>query len=84
MSGQLQRAVQVRTRHTTCLRLFGFGPHCAPYRTRCLLLHTGALYRTSEEHDPIAACRQLHMYGIAIFLATFVVTLLSITVSHVT
>lgn len=55
-----------------------------PYRTRCLLLHTGALYLTSEEREPISNCRALHMYGIAIFLATFILTLLSITVSHAT
>lgn len=64
--------------------IFWFGPHCAPYHIRCLLMHTGALYLTSEEHQPITACRLLHMYGIAAFLATFSLTLLSITVSHVT
>lgn len=46
-------------------------------------MHTGALYLTSEEHQPITACRLLHTYGIAAFLATFSLTLLSITVSHV-
>ncbi|XP_027131103.1 transmembrane protein 116 [Larimichthys crocea] len=49
-----------------------------PYR--CLLMHTGALYFTSEQYQPIRACRLLHTYCIAIFLATFSFTLLSIIV----
>ncbi|XP_039974180.1 transmembrane protein 116 isoform X2 [Xiphias gladius] len=49
-----------------------------PYR--CLLLDTGALYLTSEHEQPIPTCRLLHTYGIAVFLATFILTLLSITV----
>ncbi|XP_018529546.1 transmembrane protein 116 [Lates calcarifer] len=49
-----------------------------PYR--CLLMDTGALYLTSEHQQPIRACRALHTYGISVFLATFIVTLLSITV----
>lgn len=53
----------------------------APYQTRCLLLDTGALYLTSEHEQPIPTCRLLHTYGIAVFLATFILTLLSITVS---
>nr|XP_046254576.1 transmembrane protein 116 [Scatophagus argus] len=49
-----------------------------PYR--CLLMHTGALYLTSGQHKPIRACRLLQTYGLAIFLATFILTLVSITV----
>lgn len=44
-------------------------------------MDTGALYLTSEHQQPIRACRALHTYGISVFLATFIVTLLSITVS---
>ncbi|XP_060890473.1 transmembrane protein 116 [Labrus mixtus] len=49
-----------------------------PYR--CLLLHTGALYYTPEEYQPIRVCRLLHIYRISIFLATFLITLLGIIV----
>ncbi|XP_035529098.1 transmembrane protein 116 [Morone saxatilis] len=49
-----------------------------PYR--CLLMHTGALYLTSEQHQPVSACSLLHTYSIAIFLATFFLTLGSIIV----
>ncbi|XP_029360461.1 transmembrane protein 116 isoform X2 [Echeneis naucrates] len=49
-----------------------------PYR--CLLLDTGALYLTSQQQQPITACGRLHTYSIAIFLATFIFTLVSITV----
>ncbi|XP_047196880.1 transmembrane protein 116 [Hippoglossus stenolepis] len=49
-----------------------------PYR--CLLMDTGALYLTSELQQPIRACRLLHTYAIAVFLITFVLTLLIITV----
>ncbi|XP_026173702.1 transmembrane protein 116 isoform X1 [Mastacembelus armatus] len=48
-----------------------------PYR--CLLMHTGALYLTPESQQPIRACSLLHTYSIAIFLATFIFTLLSTT-----
>ncbi|KAL3064954.1 hypothetical protein OYC64_001064 [Pagothenia borchgrevinki] len=48
-----------------------------PYR--CLLMHTGALFVTSEQ-QPIRACRLLHTYRSALFLASFVLTLLSIIV----
>ncbi|XP_070691915.1 transmembrane protein 116 [Pempheris klunzingeri] len=48
-----------------------------PYR--CLLMHTGALFLTSE-HQPIRACSLLHTYRITIFLASFLLTLLSIIV----
>uniref|UniRef100_UPI0037E9C3E5 transmembrane protein 116 isoform X1 n=1 Tax=Semicossyphus pulcher TaxID=241346 RepID=UPI0037E9C3E5 len=50
-----------------------------PYR--CLLMHTGALYLTSEENQPIRVCRLLHVCRIAIFITTFFITLLSIIVS---
>ncbi|CAJ1061334.1 transmembrane protein 116 [Xyrichtys novacula] len=49
-----------------------------PYR--CLLMHTGALYFNSEEHQPIGICRLLHISRIAIFLAIFFITLLGIIV----
>ncbi|XP_038568300.1 transmembrane protein 116-like isoform X2 [Micropterus salmoides] len=49
-----------------------------PYR--CLLMHTGALYLTSEHQQPIRACSLLHTYCMGIFLATFFLTLLSIIV----
>uniref|UniRef100_UPI0037E8CFBF transmembrane protein 116 isoform X2 n=1 Tax=Semicossyphus pulcher TaxID=241346 RepID=UPI0037E8CFBF len=49
-----------------------------PYR--CLLMHTGALYLTSEENQPIRVCRLLHVCRIAIFITTFFITLLSIIV----
>lgn len=49
-----------------------------PYR--CLLMHTGALFLKSEHHQPIRDCRLLHTYRIIIFLAAFVLTLLSIVV----
>ncbi|XP_073341828.1 transmembrane protein 116 [Pagrus major] len=49
-----------------------------PYR--CLLMHTGALFHTSEQHHPIPFCRWLRTYRIAIFLTTFLLTLLSIIV----
>nr|XP_020473014.1 transmembrane protein 116 [Monopterus albus] len=49
-----------------------------PYR--CLLMHTGALYLTLEQQQPIKVCSLLHAYSITIFLATFIVTLISITV----
>uniref|UniRef100_A0A671Y5S9 Transmembrane protein 116 n=1 Tax=Sparus aurata TaxID=8175 RepID=A0A671Y5S9_SPAAU len=47
-----------------------------PYR--CLLMHTGALFRTSDQLQPTTACRWLRTCCIAIFLATFLLTLLSI------
>ncbi|XP_049902317.1 transmembrane protein 116 [Epinephelus moara] len=49
-----------------------------PYR--CLLMHTGALFLTSEHQLPMGPCRRLHSFRIAIFLTTFLLTLLSITV----
>ncbi|XP_074540211.1 transmembrane protein 116, partial [Halichoeres trimaculatus] len=49
-----------------------------PYR--CLLMHTGALYFNSQELQPIRICHILHIYRIAIFLATFFITLLGIIV----
>ncbi|KAI9532403.1 hypothetical protein NQZ68_031926 [Dissostichus eleginoides] len=48
-----------------------------PYR--CLLMHTGALFLTSEQ-QPIRACRLLHTYRSVLFLASFLLTLLSIIV----
>uniref|UniRef100_A0A8C3AIU7 Transmembrane protein 116 n=1 Tax=Cyclopterus lumpus TaxID=8103 RepID=A0A8C3AIU7_CYCLU len=52
-----------------------------PYR--CLLMHTGALYLTSQHLQTITTCSRLHIYRIAVFLATFSLTLLSIIVSDV-
>ncbi|XP_037532610.1 transmembrane protein 116 [Nematolebias whitei] len=48
-----------------------------PYR--CLLMHTGALYLTSAQ-ELSTTCRLLHNYQILVFLSTFLLTLLSITV----
>lgn len=45
-------------------------------------MHTGALYLTSAQQLS-ATCRLLHNYQILIFLGTFLLTLLSITVSSV-
>lgn len=47
-------------------------------------MHTGALFLTSEHQYPIRACSLLHTYRITVFLATFLLTLLSIIVSDVT
>ncbi|XP_017260202.1 transmembrane protein 116 [Kryptolebias marmoratus] len=47
-----------------------------PYR--CLLMHTGALYLTSAQQLS-TPCHLLHDYQIIVFLSTFVLTLLSIT-----
>ncbi|XP_053183675.1 transmembrane protein 116 [Scomber japonicus] len=49
-----------------------------PYR--CLLMHTGALYLTSEHQPPIGACRLLYTYSISVFLSTFFLTLIGILV----
>lgn len=77
MSGQLQPTLQVsRT---------AAGPErcrdrvlTAPVLCRCLLMHTGALYLTSE--PPLGACGRLHIYGLTTFLAAFLASLLSVTV----
>lgn len=63
----------------TCL---WFSP-CAAH-ARCLLMHTGALYLTSGQRQPIGACRLLRFYGLAVFLAAFLLTLFSVSVSHMT
>lgn len=47
-------------------------------------MHTGALYLTPQEDPEVPACRQVHTYGLAVFLAMFSLTLLGIMVSHVT
>ncbi|XP_075901915.1 transmembrane protein 116-like [Nelusetta ayraudi] len=49
-----------------------------PYR--CLLMHTGALYLTPQDQPRVPACRWLHTYGLAVFLAMFLLTLLGIIV----
>ncbi|XP_008289968.1 transmembrane protein 116 [Stegastes partitus] len=49
-----------------------------PYR--CLLMHTGALYLNSEPRPMMRPCSLLRSYRISVFLVTFLLTLLSITV----
>ncbi|KAK9514482.1 hypothetical protein VZT92_027947 [Zoarces viviparus] len=49
-----------------------------PYR--CLLMPTGVLYLTSQHQQPITSCARLRTYRLAVFLASFFLTLLSITV----
>ncbi|KAF5904802.1 transmembrane protein, partial [Clarias magur] len=49
-----------------------------PYR--CLLLHTGALYLTSQESETLKPCKTISDYSIAIFLITFFFTLTGIVV----
>ncbi|KAI5613297.1 transmembrane protein 116, partial [Silurus asotus] len=49
-----------------------------PYR--CLLLHTGSLYLTSQESEMLMACKIVSDYTIAIFLITFFFTLIGIVV----
>ncbi|XP_062372622.1 transmembrane protein 116 isoform X2 [Sardina pilchardus] len=51
-----------------------------PYR--CLLMHTDALYLSSglEGEDVATACKFTRVYSTAIFLATFLITLLGIVV----
>ncbi|XP_069574485.1 transmembrane protein 116 isoform X1 [Brachyistius frenatus] len=49
-----------------------------PYR--CLLMHTGPLYLTSEPRPLIRTCSLLQIYHMTVFLITFILTLLSITV----
>ncbi|KAM9309855.1 transmembrane protein 116 isoform 3-T4 [Pholidichthys leucotaenia] len=46
-----------------------------PYR--CLLMNTGSLHHMSEHHQP--TCRRLHHYHTAVFLFTFLLTLVTIT-----
>lgn len=47
-------------------------------------MHTGALYLTPQDQPGLPACKRLHTYGLAVFLAMFSLTLLGILVSHVT
>ncbi|XP_028845904.1 transmembrane protein 116 [Denticeps clupeoides] len=49
-----------------------------PYK--CLLMHTGSLYHRTGvgEEESATACRAIHVYSIAIFLTTFLFTLLGI------
>ncbi|KAK5604844.1 hypothetical protein CRENBAI_008930 [Crenichthys baileyi] len=49
-----------------------------PYR--CLLMHTGALFLRPGHQQLSATCSFLHIYQIVVFLSTFFLTLLSITV----
>jgi len=49
--------------------------------SRCLLMHTGALYLTSGHQQLSRTCSMLHTYHTVVFLVTFLLTLLSITVS---
>ncbi|XP_017308025.1 transmembrane protein 116 isoform X1 [Ictalurus punctatus] len=61
----------------------GNASHCyvnftQPYR--CLLLHTGALYLTSQESEILMACKIISDYTITTFLITFFFTLTGIVV----
>ncbi|KAL4601653.1 transmembrane protein 116 isoform X1, partial [Arapaima gigas] len=49
-----------------------------PYK--CLLMHTGALYPTPRYSDEPTSCYVVHIYGIAVFLVTFLLTFLGIVV----
>ncbi|XP_061574113.1 transmembrane protein 116 [Cololabis saira] len=49
-----------------------------PYR--CLLMLTGALYRTTEPQQLSRTCSFLHTYHILVFLGSFLLTLVGITV----
>lgn len=48
---------------------------------RCLLLHTGALYLTSQESEILITCKIISDYTIATFLMTFFFTIIGIVVS---
>uniref|UniRef100_A0A3Q4GZM0 Transmembrane protein 116 n=1 Tax=Neolamprologus brichardi TaxID=32507 RepID=A0A3Q4GZM0_NEOBR len=48
--------------------------------SRCLMMHTGALFLMSGEQPMSRSCLYLHTYHITVFLITVLVTLLSITV----
>ncbi|KAG9333382.1 hypothetical protein JZ751_012742 [Albula glossodonta] len=47
-----------------------------PYK--CLLMHTGPLYTTPGYSQEATACYSVHVYGIVVFLATFLFTFLGI------
>lgn len=49
-----------------------------PYR--CLLMNTGVLFMTSQQHQPIRVCHLLHTYSTSAFLCTFLLTLTGIMV----
>ncbi|KAI1901150.1 hypothetical protein AGOR_G00057230 [Albula goreensis] len=49
-----------------------------PYK--CLLMHTGPLYTTPGYSQEATACYSVHVYGIVVFLATFLFTFLGIGV----
>ncbi|XP_018608539.1 transmembrane protein 116 isoform X2 [Scleropages formosus] len=49
-----------------------------PYK--CLLMHRGALYPTSRYRNELTSCHMVHVYGIAVFLATFLFTFMGIVV----
>ncbi|XP_007541863.1 transmembrane protein 116 [Poecilia formosa] len=49
-----------------------------PYR--CLLMHTGALFLRPDQQHLSRSCSFLHTYQIGVFLSSFLLTLLGITV----
>uniref|UniRef100_A0A3Q2Q9P1 Transmembrane protein 116 n=1 Tax=Fundulus heteroclitus TaxID=8078 RepID=A0A3Q2Q9P1_FUNHE len=62
----------------------GNASHCQanftePY-SRCLLMHTGALFLRPGHQQLSSTCSVLHVYQIVLFLGSFLVTLLGITV----
>ncbi|KAF7226455.1 transmembrane protein 116 [Nothobranchius furzeri] len=59
--------------------VFGFDPHDVSTEPRCLLMHTGALYLTSDQLIS-SSCSLWHTYQIIVFLSTFLLTLLSTSV----
>uniref|UniRef100_A0A3B3Y8B0 Uncharacterized protein n=1 Tax=Poecilia mexicana TaxID=48701 RepID=A0A3B3Y8B0_9TELE len=50
-----------------------------PY-SRCLLMHTGALFLRPDRQRLSRSCSFLHTYQIGVFLSSFLLTLLGITV----
>lgn len=51
---------------------------------RCLLMHTEALFMSTDlsKMEVDSACRLVHMYSIAVFLAAFLLTFVGIVVSQ--
>ncbi|KPP60698.1 transmembrane protein 116-like [Scleropages formosus] len=65
---------------THCTKMNGDYFHCC-WLHRCLLMHRGALYPTSRYRNELTSCHMVHVYGIAVFLATFLFTFMGIVVS---
>ncbi|XP_036383576.1 transmembrane protein 116 [Megalops cyprinoides] len=55
-----------------------FSNFSQPYK--CLLMHTGPLYSTAVYSEVATACSIIHVYGIAVFLTTFLITFVGIVV----